>query len=201
MSDHMLVIDWSHDQGWDAPRILPYQPLQLDPASSSLHYGLECFEGMKAYVDDSNNVAMFPTRHEYEANEYSAHRLLLPTIDGEEFIQCIQAFVRVERDWIPKGFGYALYLRPTLISTHPYLGVSPSTACKLYVIASPVGPYYPTGFAPIKLFADPHTHVQGPAARARPRWAATTLWASDRRTRRVRRATVRSCGCSVRTTR
>ena len=156
MSDHMLVIDWSHDGGWAAPRVLPYQPLQLDPASSSLHYALQCFEGMKAYIDDSNNVRLFRPDMNMKRMNNSAHRLLLPTFDGDELIQCLQAFVRVERDWIPKGFGYSLYLRPTLISTHPYLGVSPSTACKLYVIASPVGPYYPTGFAPIKLLADPH---------------------------------------------
>ena len=156
MSDHMLVIDWSHEAGWDAPRIIPYQPLQLDPASSSLHYALQAFEGMKAYIDDSNNVRLFRPDMNMKRMNNSAHRLLLPTFDGEEFIRCIEAFVRVERDWIPKGFGYSLYLRPTLISTHPYLGVSPSTACKLYLIASPVGPYYPTGFAPIKLLADPH---------------------------------------------
>lgn len=48
-TDHMLEVDWSHDQGWHAPIIKPYGPMQIDPAASVLHYGLECFEGMKAY--------------------------------------------------------------------------------------------------------------------------------------------------------
>ena len=156
MSDHMLTIDWTAEEGWAAPQILPYQPLQLDPAASSLHYGLECFEGMKAYLDDSDHVRLFRPDKNMERMNNSAHRLLLPAFDGAQLIQCIQAFLRVEREWIPQGFGYSLYLRPTLISTHPYLGVSPSTSCKLYVIASPVGPYFPEGFNPIKLYADPH---------------------------------------------
>jgi branched-chain amino acid aminotransferase len=156
MSDHMLTVDWSHDKGWASPAIIPYQPLQLDPAASSLHYALQCFEGMKAYIDDNDNIRMFrPDRNMQRLNS-SAHRLLMPAFDGGELIKCIQELLRVDRDWIPRGFGYSLYIRPTLISTHPYLGVSPSTSCKLYVITSPVGPYYPEGFAAVKLFADPH---------------------------------------------
>lgn len=48
-TDHLLEVDWSHDHGWHAPQIKPYGNMQIDPASSVLHYGLECFEGMKAY--------------------------------------------------------------------------------------------------------------------------------------------------------
>jgi hypothetical protein len=40
-TDHMLEIDWDHKDGWSAPRISPYHPLQIDPAASCLHYGLE----------------------------------------------------------------------------------------------------------------------------------------------------------------
>ena len=55
------------------------------------------------------------------------------------------AFVRVERDWVPKGEGFSLYLRPTFISTWPFLGVSPAKSFKVFVVACPVGPYYPEG--------------------------------------------------------
>ena len=48
-TDHLLEVDWSHDHGWHAPQIKPYGDMQIDPAASVLHYGLECFEGMKAY--------------------------------------------------------------------------------------------------------------------------------------------------------
>ena len=41
LSDHMLLIDWSEQYGWDIPRIVPFGPLPITPAASSLHYGLE----------------------------------------------------------------------------------------------------------------------------------------------------------------
>ena len=49
--------------------------------------------------------------------------------------------------------GYSLYLRPTLIGTQRTLGVGPPGSALLYCIASPVGPYYPTGFKAVSLEA------------------------------------------------
>ena len=48
-SDHMLQIDWTAEHGWEKPTISAYDNLSISPASSGLHYGLQCFEGMKAY--------------------------------------------------------------------------------------------------------------------------------------------------------
>jgi branched-chain amino acid aminotransferase len=62
--------------------------------------------------------------------------------------------VRVDKRWIPRGDGFSLYLRPTVISTWPYLGVSTAQSIKLFVVACPVGPYYATGFKPTTLYAD-----------------------------------------------
>lgn len=155
MSDHMLEVDWDAVKGWGAPRIIPYGPLALDPAASALHYGLECFEGMKAYVDDADNIRMFRPDMNMKRINSSANRLLLPQINEKEMLKCIEELLRVDKSWIPKGFGYSLYLRPTLIATWPYLGVQPALSAKFYVICSPVGPYYAEGFNPIKLLADP----------------------------------------------
>jgi len=111
---------------------------------------------MKAYIDDAGAIRMFRPDMNMKRINTSAHRLLLPQVDGPEFLKCIEELLRVDKSWIPKGFGYSLYLRPTLIATWPYLGVQPALSAKLYVICSPVGPYYAEGFNPIKLLADPH---------------------------------------------
>lgn len=37
----------------------------------------------------------------------------------------------------------------------PTLGVNQSSKALLFVLLGPVGPYYPTGMAPVKLLADP----------------------------------------------
>merc|ERR1719510_27797 len=86
----------------------------------------------------------------------SSHEFLFfPTFDGPEFTECIKDLIRLDSDWIPQGDGYSLYIRPTSVSTCPTLGVGPATHVKMFVILSPVGPYYPTGFAPVSLLADP----------------------------------------------
>jgi len=154
-SDHLLEIDWDKKTGWTAPRIRPYSPFQIDPAASVFHYGLECFEGMKAYLDDKDNIRMFRPTKNMERMNSSLKRLYMPTFNGDEWLKCISELLKVEKAWIPKGVGYSLYIRPTAISTYPYVGVAASEQIKLYVITCPVGPYYPTGFNPVKLFADP----------------------------------------------
>lgn len=154
-TDHMLEIDYTPENGWEAPRIVPHGPLQIDPAASSLHYGLQCFEGMKAYIDADKNIRLFRPEMNFNRMNSSADRLLLPRIDPEGALKCLEEFLKMDKDWIPDQYGYSLYLRPTLISTTPFLGVSAPTHAKFFIIASPVGPYYPTGFAPVKLLADP----------------------------------------------
>ena len=48
-TDYMFVCDWDQGIGWHDARIVPYAPLQFDPASMVLHYAQETFEGLKAY--------------------------------------------------------------------------------------------------------------------------------------------------------
>lgn len=74
--------------------------------------------------------------------------------DKNELIECIKELVRVDEKWIPTGEGYSLYLRPTVIATHRFLGLSAPENLLLYVITSPVGPYYKSGFDPVRLTAD-----------------------------------------------
>jgi len=83
----------------------------------------------------------------------SSARIALPTFDGAAMIQLIAKFATMEERFIPSTRGYSLYLRPTMIGTQRTLGVGPPGSALLYVIASPVGPYYPTGFKAVSLEA------------------------------------------------
>jgi branched-chain amino acid aminotransferase len=44
-TDHMFIMDYDIAKGWYDPRIIPYAPLELDPATMILHYGQATFEG------------------------------------------------------------------------------------------------------------------------------------------------------------
>jgi|TARA_B110000208_G_scaffold31394_1_gene41284 branched-chain amino acid aminotransferase len=152
-SDHMLEVDWTSEGGWEAPRIVPYGDISLSPAVSSLHYGLQCFEGMKAYVDDEERVRFFRPEMNMARMNSSMDRLCLPQFNGDELLKCIKTLVKQDSDWIPRGEGFSLYIRPTGISTQPTLGVGRPTQARIFVILSPVGPYYPEGFKPVNLYA------------------------------------------------
>jgi|EP01033_Poteriospumella_lacustris_P000003 branched-chain amino acid aminotransferase len=154
-TDHMLEIDWEEGKGWKAPRIIPYQNLSLSPASTGLHYGLQCFEGMKAYKDKDGNVRLFRPDKNMSRMNHSMTRLSMPPItDSDGLLECLKELIRIDQSWIPEKEGYSLYIRPTAIGSSPFLGVHASEHVKVYVILSPVGPYYKSGFKPVRLFAD-----------------------------------------------
>ncbi|KAI0390324.1 branched-chain amino acid aminotransferase [Xylariaceae sp. FL0594] len=152
-TDHMLTIEWNQTEGWLAPSIVPYQNLSLDPATCVFHYGFECFEGMKAYRDSKGQVRLFRPDKNMERFNKSAARIALPTFSSTALIDLIARFAKLEERFIPNERGYSLYLRPTMIGTQKTLGVGPPGSALLYVIASPVGPYYPTGFKAVSLEA------------------------------------------------
>ncbi|KAM7431193.1 branched-chain-amino-acid aminotransferase [Porites harrisoni] len=155
-TDHMLSVEWTAENGWSEPKIKPYQNLSLAPSCSTLHYALECFEGMKAYRGDDNKIRLFRPMENMRRLNRSADRACLPGFDGEEFLKCLRHLVHIEKEWVPYSNKCSLYIRPTLIGTQPTLGVNKSSSALLYVILSPVGPYFKTGtFSPVALLADP----------------------------------------------
>lgn len=152
-TDHMLTVEWTEKDGWGTPYIKPYQNLSLDPASSVLHYSFECFEGMKAFKNDKGVVTLFRPDMNMKRMNTSASRIALPTFEEDQMFELLKKFVKLEQDVIPQKRGYSLYLRPTFIGTNAELGVKHPSKALLYVIACPVGPYYPSGFKAVRLEA------------------------------------------------
>lgn len=149
----MLTIEWTKTDGWLAPQIIPYQNLSLDPATCVFHYAFECFEGMKAYRDAQGRIRLFRPDKNMARFNRSAARIALPTFSGPALTELISRLVKLDERFIPSQRGYSLYLRPTLIGTQKTLGVGPPGSALLFVIACPVGPYYPTGFKAVSLEA------------------------------------------------
>ncbi|KAH7920089.1 branched-chain amino acid aminotransferase II [Leucogyrophana mollusca] len=151
-TDHMLRIPWSGLTGWGAPSIEPYSTINLTPSATVLHYAQSLFEGLKAYRHTDGTVTMFRPDMNMKRMNNSAQRLALPAFNGEALIEMIKKLVSIDREWIPKEPGHSLYIRPTMIGTNGALGVQPPTEALLFVICSPVGPYYPRGFKPVPLY-------------------------------------------------
>ena len=150
-TDHMFNMDYSPEKGWHNPRIEPYAPFVLDPATMVLHYGQGIFEGLKAYRTEQDKIQMFRPGENLKRLNYSARKLCIPEIDEAFALDALKELLRIERDWVPGAPGTSLYIRPTIIATDPFLGVRASHTYRFYIILSPVGAYYPEGFNPIKI--------------------------------------------------
>ncbi|MFC4404455.1 branched-chain amino acid aminotransferase [Gracilibacillus xinjiangensis] len=150
-TDHMFTQEYSEEKGWHNPKIVPYQPIVLDPAAMIFHYGQTVFEGLKAYRTKDGNIQLFRPNKNMERLNLSNDRLCIPAIDEEFAINAIKHLVHIDSDWVPDAEGTSLYIRPFIIATEPYLGVNPSSTYQFIVILSPVGAYYESGINPVKI--------------------------------------------------
>jgi branched-chain amino acid aminotransferase len=151
-TDHMVRIDWSADAGWGEVQVLPYGPLSLDPATSSLHYGQEIFEGLKAYRQPDGSIAAFRPEANAARFRRSAQRLAMAELPDELFIESLRALVEVDGAWVPDNSDHSLYFRPFMISTEVGLGVRPANSYAYVLIASPAGSYFPRGVQPVSVW-------------------------------------------------
>ena len=150
-TDHMFLVDFQEEKGWYDPRVEPYGPLSLDPATAVLHYGQGLFEGLKAFRGKDGKIRLFrPNKHVERLNR-TATKMCIPTLDPDLVLKSWTTLVDVDRDWVPSAVGTSLYIRPTIIASEAFLGVRPAKEYLYFVILSPVGAYYAEGMAPVKI--------------------------------------------------
>ena len=153
-TDHMFLMNYDEGKGWHDPRIVPYGPIELDPAAMCLHYGQEVFEGLKAYRTEDGRILLFrPDRNMARLNS-SNERLCIPAIDEAFAVEAIKKLVSVDQDWIPTAEGTSLYIRPFIFATEAQVGVHPAQELLFAIILSPVGAYYPEGLNPVKIYVE-----------------------------------------------
>ena len=153
-TDHMFLMDWDEGQGWHDARIVPYGPLEIDPASTVLHYALEIFEGQKAYRTAEGKIQLFRPIENAKRMNRSAARFSMPDIPEEDFVQAVKALVDVESEWVPKGFGTSLYIRPFYFADQIDLALHKVTHYRFVIIVSPSGSYYAEGLNPVKIMIE-----------------------------------------------
>ena len=100
-TDHMFTVEWTPADGWHDARVTPYGPLTLDPATAVLHYAQEIFEGMKAYRHEDGSIWAFRPEENAARMVRSTHRLALPPLDVDDFVQAVEALVEVDQRWVP----------------------------------------------------------------------------------------------------
>ena len=140
-SDHMFTCDYI-DGNWINPEIIPYQPISVSPASRVFHYGQACFEGMKAFKDDNNDVWLFRPTENYNRIIKSSERLAMPKFPKELFFDGLNALLKMDAQWIKTGIGNSLYIRPFIFASEGTINATEACEYKFMIICAPASSYY-----------------------------------------------------------
>lgn len=137
---------------WDDGRVLKEDKISLSIASTCLHYGQECFEGLKVFENKSGKAVVFRVEENAKRLANSAKKLLMVPFPEDKFVESVLKLTKLNKRYIPPyGMGASLYIRPLLLGVSPIIGVKPSKEYLYLIFGTPVGPYFPGGLKPIKL--------------------------------------------------
>ncbi|MCH5236695.1 MAG: branched-chain amino acid aminotransferase [Muribaculaceae bacterium] len=140
------------DGKWGDIEVSDSEYIPLHIAASSLHYGQEIFEGLKAFRGVDGKIRVF--RMEENAKRFirSAEAIKMEPLPIEIFCEMVKKVVKLNERFVPPyGTGSSLYIRPLEIGISPKVGVSPATEYLVVMLVTPVGPYFKAGFKPTKV--------------------------------------------------
>ena len=147
-TDFRYISTWKNGS-WDEGHLTEDNMLTISEASCALHYGQQCFEGLKAYRTKNGDIQLFrPNRNAARLND-SLNKLLMPEISEEKFIDACMQVVKANEHYVPPyGTGGTLYLRPFVIGVGDNIGVKPAPEYIFCVFCLPVGAYFKGGMTP-----------------------------------------------------
>jgi len=135
------------DGAWGEITIHQDEYLTLHMAATSLHYGQESFEGLKAFRGKDGKVRIFRMRDNALRMQDSSDGTMMARVPVEIFEEAVVKAVKLNERFVPPyESGASLYIRPLLFGSGPQVGVRPSTEYMFIVFVTPVGPYFKGGF-------------------------------------------------------
>ena len=115
------------DGKWGAFEFVKDPYITLHIGASCLHFGQECFEGIKAFRQKSGRIVIFRPEENARRMYRTAVRCVMPPVPEEMFLDALDKVVAANEEFVPPyGTGGSLYLRPLLIGTGPQIGVAPA---------------------------------------------------------------------------
>lgn len=140
------------DGKWGDIEVSDSETINLHIAATSLHYGQEIFEGMKAFRGKDGKVRVFRMEENARRIAASARGLLMEPVPEDLFKEMVRKVVKLNERFIPPyGSGASLYIRPLEIGMSARVGVQPSQEYLFMILVTPVGPYFKGGFKPTNI--------------------------------------------------
>ncbi|RDE66322.1 branched-chain amino acid aminotransferase [Aggregatibacter segnis] len=147
-TDYRFIAHWK-DGKWDKGELTTDSTLHIHEGSTALHYGQQCFEGLKAYRCKDGSINLFRPDQNAKRMQNTCARLLMPQVPTELFIRACKEVVKANKKWLaPYGSGATLYLRPFVIGVGENIGVRPAPEYIFSVFCCPVGAYFKGGMKP-----------------------------------------------------
>ncbi|WP_104749287.1 branched-chain amino acid aminotransferase [Helicobacter cynogastricus] len=137
------------DGTWSSGDLIEDNQIALHEASPALHYGQQCFEGLKAYRWKDGSINLFRPEENAKRLQESCHRLFMPPVPVDLFLHACTQVVKANAKWVgPYGSGATFYLRPLVLGVGKGLGLRPAPEYMFVVFGSPVGSYFQGGMRP-----------------------------------------------------
>lgn len=145
-----LRMTWKNGK-WSKPVFVRDPWIKMHIGAACLHYGQECFEGIKAFRQKSGKIVIFRPDENAKRMYRTAERTCMPPVPVDVFVDACKAIVKKNSEFVPPyGTGGSMYLRPLLIGTGPQIGVAPAKEYTFMIMVMPVGAYYKGGIKPVR---------------------------------------------------
>ena len=140
-TDHMFVSKYKNGE-WSSGEIKPYENISISPSARVLHYGQAIFEGMKCFKSEQDELFLFRPEENFKRFNKSSVRLAIPEIDQNIFFNGLKELLMTDSEWVKKGIGNALYIRPFVFASEPSINASEANEYTFMIICSPSKSYY-----------------------------------------------------------
>lgn len=135
------------DGKWGEIEVTQSDKIEIHMAATTLHYGQEIFEGLKAFRGIDGKIRIFRMGENIKRMQDSARGLLMEPVPTELFEKMVLMAVKLNERFVPPyGSGASLYIRPLEIGLTPRIGVKEADEYMFVVMVTPVGPYFKGGF-------------------------------------------------------
>ena len=178
-TDYNVRISYK-DGKWGEPELTQDEYISVHMSAPCLHYGVESFEGLKAFRGADGKVRLFRPDENGKRFAATARKLCMAELPVETFVEMCRMVVKANERFVPPyGTGATLYLRPLEIGMGAFLGVHPAKEFMVCVFVSPVGAYFKEGIKPIRVIVNPDYDRAAPhgtgAAKVGGNYAASML--------------------------
>ena len=121
---------------------MPYDDFLVSPSARVFHYGQAIFEGMKCFRSNNDSLILFRPEENFNRFNKSSLRMAIPEISKKIFFEGLTELLKIDKDWVKKGDGNALYLRPFVFASEPSINASEAMEYTFMIICCPAKSYY-----------------------------------------------------------